>query len=200
LTTRVDRPSPRDPTIASTACTWSDDDDRILAERYRDGDRAAFTDLVVRYQRPIYNAAFWISKSVEDARDVAQTTFLRAAERIDDYDPRYKFFSWLYRIAVNEALNQLRRRDQEGPIDDDATLPGPDHLDPASQFDERQRAQRLHHALMNLSTNDRAVLTLRHFGEQSYAEMALALGIDEKTVKSRLFDARQRLRQRLGDL
>jgi RNA polymerase sigma-70 factor (ECF subfamily) len=190
----------RDPTNLSPACTSQDDEDRRLVERYRGGERAAFTDLVVRYQRSIHNAAFWISKSAEDANDVAQTAFLKAAERIDDYDPRYKFFSWLYRIAVNEALNQVRRRHREEALDEEDELPAAASLDPAVQFVERQRARHLHEALMKLSINDRTVLTLRHFGEQSYADMALALDIDEKTVKSRLFDARQRLRQWLGDL
>ena len=166
-------------------------------QRYRDGDRSAFTDLVVRYQRPIFNAAFWITKRSEDAGDVAQTTFLRAAERIDDYDPRYKFFSWIYRIAVNVALNQVREHGRDDPGDDETEVSAPDSVDPAHQLDARQQSQRLHAALMKLSANDRAVITLRHFGEESYADIAIALDIEEKTVKSRLFDARQRLRQLL---
>ncbi len=165
-------------------------------QRYRDGDRSAFTDLVVRYQRPIFNAAFWITKRSEDASDVAQTTFLKAAERIDDYDPRYKFFSWIYRIAVNEALNQVRAQ-HEDESDDETDLSAPESADPARQLDARQQSQRLQAALMKLSANDRAVITLRHFAEESYADIAIALDIEEKTVKSRLFDARQRLRQLL---
>jgi RNA polymerase sigma-70 factor, ECF subfamily len=78
------------------------DDDKVLLERFRSGDRSAFTVLVMRYQKPIYNAAFWVLRKAEDASDVTQTVFLKVVERIDDYDPQYKFFSWLYRIAVNE--------------------------------------------------------------------------------------------------
>jgi DNA-directed RNA polymerase specialized sigma24 family protein len=78
-----------------------DDSDLTLLQRYRAGDSAAFRQLVVRYERPIYNAAFWVLRSAEDARDVAQIVFMRVAERADEYDPRYKFFSWIYRIAVN---------------------------------------------------------------------------------------------------
>jgi RNA polymerase sigma-70 factor, ECF subfamily len=190
----------RDPTFSPAACTSPDDADRALVERFRGGDRDAFTGLVVRYQRAIYNAAFWISKRPEDARDAAQATFLKVAEQIDEYDPQYKFFSWIYRIAVNEALNQVRRQGRDDPLDDDTVVAAPDGTDPADRFAERQRAKRLHEAMLKLSTNDRTVLTMRHFGEQSYAEMADALGIEEKTVKSRLFDARNRLRQLLGDL
>ena len=89
-----------------------DTTDQALVERFRGGDRDAFTELVVRYQRPIYNAAFWILRKPEDASDITQTVFLRVAERLDEYDARYKFFSWIYRIAVNESLNLLRRYEQ----------------------------------------------------------------------------------------
>ena len=85
------------------------DDDAQLLQRFREGDREAFTELVIRYQKPIYNAAFWVVRKAEDASDVTQTVFLKVVERLDEYDPQYKFFSWIYRIAVNESLNLLRR-------------------------------------------------------------------------------------------
>ena len=96
-----------------------DDTDQALLERFRNGDRDAFTTLVVRYQRPLYNAAFWVLRSAEDANDVTQIVFLKIAEQLDEYDPRYKFFSWIYRITVNESLNQLRRKRREEPLDDE---------------------------------------------------------------------------------
>ncbi len=95
------------------------DDDVQLLERFRNGDREAFTELVIRYQRPIYNAAFWVLRKAEDANDVTQIVFLKVAERLDDYDPQYKFFSWIYRIAVNESLNLLRRNGHEDELDDE---------------------------------------------------------------------------------
>jgi RNA polymerase sigma-70 factor, ECF subfamily len=196
-------PDPRstgEPTFPAAARTWEADDDRLLVQRYRQGDRDAFTDLVVRYQRPVYSAAFWILKTSEDAHDVAQTVFLKAAERIDDYDPQYKFFSWIYRIAVNEALSLQRRRGHEEPLDDDAAQPAPDGDGPESQVSASQRAQRLRSAVMSLTASQRAVITLRHFQECSYEEVAEILGIEERTVKSRLFEARQRLRALLADL
>jgi RNA polymerase sigma-70 factor (ECF subfamily) len=176
------------------------DDDKELLERFRNGDRAAFTELVIRYQKPIYNAAFWVLRKAEDASDVTQTVFLKVVERLDDYDPQYKFFSWIYRIAVNESLNLLRRNGDHDELDDEAEFEGLQSASPEWRLDEAQRSQRLQHALMRLSTNDRTVLTLRHFSECSYQEIAQVLEIDEKTVKSRLFDARQRLRALLADL
>ena len=83
--------------------------DQALLARYRNGDRTAFKELVVRYQRPIYNAALWLLRRPEDAADITQIVFLRVAERLDEYDPKFKFFSWIYRIAVNESFNLMRR-------------------------------------------------------------------------------------------
>ncbi|HEX7329427.1 MAG TPA: sigma-70 family RNA polymerase sigma factor [Casimicrobiaceae bacterium] len=177
-----------------------DEADRALIERYRKGDRDAFTELVVRYQRPIYNAAFWILRRAEDAGDIAQMVFMRVAERADDYDPQYRFFSWIYRIAVNESLNLLRRNGNEDPLDEEHDIPQPESANPEARLDAAQRAARLRQAMMSMTTMDRTVLTLRHFSECSYQEIADILEVDEATVKSRLYEARQRLRSLLDDL
>jgi RNA polymerase sigma-70 factor, ECF subfamily len=177
-----------------------DDADKALVERFRGGDREAFTELMVRYQRPIYNAAFWVLRRPEDASDVTQTVFLRVAERLDDYDERFKFFSWIYRIAVNESLNMLRRGRHEEQIDDDADFAGTGNDDPEKQLGTAQLSARLRGALMRLPTAARMVISLRHFSDCSYEEIGQILEIDEKTVKSRLYEARQRLREMLKDL
>jgi RNA polymerase sigma-70 factor, ECF subfamily len=176
------------------------DSDQELVERYRGGDRAAFTELVIRYQRPIYNAAFWVLGKAEDANDVTQAVFLKIAERLDEYDAQQKFFSWIYRIAVNESLNLLRRNKREEELDDEIDLPGSDRADPERQASDAQLSRRIQSVLMSMSTNDRTVLTLRHFSECSYEEIGQILELDEKTVKSRLFEARRRLRDLLRDL
>ena len=177
-----------------------DDDDNTLLQRYRNGDAAAFRTLVLRYQRPVYNAAFWVLRNADDAQDVAQTVFLRLAERAEDYDPRYKLFSWIYRMAVNEALNVLRRSSREEALDEDADFADDGGADPQQRLQDDQRSQHLRRALMKMSVADRTVLTLRHFSELSYAEIADVLQVDEKTVKSRLFEARQRLRAMLPEM
>ena len=184
----------RAPTSARLACISDEEEDRALAERVRQGDREAFTALVVRYQRPVYNAALWVLRRAEDASDVSETVFLKVAERIDDYDPRFKFFSWIYRIAVNESLNLLRRHDREQPLGDDYDADDDGAADPERRLDAAERSQHVRRALMRMATNDRLVLMLRHFSDCSYDEMAQILGLDEKTVKSRLYEARQRLR------
>lgn len=176
-----------------------DDTDHALLERFRRGDTAAFRALVVRYQRPVYNAAFGVLRNADDARDVAQTVFMRVAERSGDYDPSHKFFSWIYRIAVNEALNLLRRSGREEGLDEDAEIPDT-VAGPERRFEDDERMRLLHKALKKMSVADRTVITLRHFSELSYQEIAEATGVDEKTVKSRLFEARQRLRVLLPEL
>ena len=177
----------------------SDEDNELLA-RFRRGDRAAFTELVIRYQKPIYNAAFWVLRKAEDANDVTQIVFLKVVERLDDYNPQYKFFSWIYRIAVNESLNLLRRNGHDEPLDEDAEFEAPPGCGPESQVGSHEVSRRVQDTVMRMSTNDRTVLCLRHFSECSYEEIAQVLDIDEKTVKSRLFDARKRLRVLLEDL
>ena len=174
--------------------------DLELLERYRKGDRDAFSDLVVRYQRPIYNAAFWVLRRAEDANDVTQTVFLRVAERLDEYDPKYKFFSWIYRIAVNESLNLLRRNGHEEALDDEIDIPDGDGANPEWQAGKAETSKRIRNALMSMNTNDRTVLMLRHFSECSYQEIGQILELDERTVKSRLFEARHRLAVLLKDL
>lgn len=173
------------------------DTDEALVERCRGGDAAAFRALVDRYQRPLYNAAYRVLGNAEDARDVIQATFMEVAQRLDGFDPRHRFFSWIYRIAVNAALNVARRHRHE------SALPGeeqPSGASPQDRLEDAEVARRIQGALLQLSPDDRAVLTLRHFSELSYREIAGVLAIDEKTVKSRLFEARQRLRELLHDL
>lgn len=176
------------------------DHDQALLEGCRNGDRAAFATLVNRYQKPIYNAAYRVLGNADDAADTAQAVFLKVAERLHEYDPRFKFFSWLYRIAVNESLNLLRRNGREEPLDDEIELPGADSANPEWQLNEAQLSRRVQGALMRMKAGDRVVIALRHFSECSYREIGHILDLDEKTVKSRLFEARSRLRTLLGDL
>jgi RNA polymerase sigma-70 factor, ECF subfamily len=176
------------------------DTDLELVERYRGGDRAAFTELVIRYQRQVYNAAYWVLRRAEDANDITQEVFLKVAERLDDYDPRFKFFSWIYRIAVNESLNLLRRNNREQALDHELDVTAVDGDNPEQQLGDEQLSRRIRTALMRMTAADRTVLTLRHFSECSYHEIGQILDLDEKTVKSRLFEARQRLRGSLADL
>jgi RNA polymerase sigma-70 factor (ECF subfamily) len=164
-------------------------DDGLWVARCLRGDPSAFEPLVERYQRVLYTVAFRMLGNTEDARDAVQNAFVRAYERLDTYDPARKFFSWIYRIAVNECLNTIRARHPSEEL-------GPELQIEAGIYEAVQVAElqdRIQRALTHLTPEYRDVVVLRHFGELSYEEIASALSIPVKTVKSRLFTARQRL-------
>jgi RNA polymerase sigma-70 factor, ECF subfamily len=171
-----------------------EEDDATLVRRCREGDRAAFELLVVRYQRPVYNAALRLLRDAEEAKDVAQTTFLKVFEHLGDYDPSFKFYSWIYRIAINESLNAIATRRFRGESDGEEAdgAPGPDR-----QLEGEQMSRAIDEALTHIRPELRAVIVLRHFMHLSYQDMAEVLLLPEKTVKSRLYSARQLLRDQL---
>lgn len=167
-----------------------DDRDRKLVRRCLDGDRSASTELVDRYHRVLFNVALRMLGNVQDAEDVTQTVFGNAFLALRSYDPTFRFLSWIYRMAVNESLNALKRRRPAVPLDDEPGLAAPGFGDD-SAADAEERVGR---ALMDLKPDDRAVVVLRHFASYSYDEIASVLEVPVRTVKSRLFTARQRLR------
>jgi RNA polymerase sigma-70 factor, ECF subfamily len=163
--------------------------DTELVARCLQGEADAFEPLVERYQKALFNAAWRVLGDREDARDVVQAAFVKAWEKLGTFDPRYRFFSWMYRIVVNESLNARERRRGAVPLSAGlATAGGPEDA-----LRSRERADALQSALLRLSTEDRRVIALRHFAELSYAEIGEALELNEKTVKSRLHEARRRL-------
>jgi RNA polymerase sigma-70 factor (ECF subfamily) len=163
--------------------------DADLVERCLGGDKEAFAPLVRRYERVLYNVAARMLGDREEARDVTQEVFLKAYQKLGTFDPRYRFFSWVYRIVVNESLNVRSRRPPVVPLELEPAGGG----SPEEALQNRERRDRLQSALACLRPDDREVLVLRHFAELSYAEIGDAIGVAEKTVKSRLHEARQRL-------
>ena len=170
------------------------DPDEALVARCLGGELEAFETIVSRYQRVLFNAAYRLLGDREDARDVAQGALVKAYEKLASFDPRYRFFSWIYRIVVNEALNTRDRRRPSAPLLWD--LPASGNLE--ERLASRERSDSVQAALLRLSAEDREVIVLRHFAELSYAEIGETLGLPEKTVKSRLHEARQRLGRMLG--
>jgi len=170
-----------------------DQEDGDVVARCLAGDTAAFAQLVERYERVLFSVALRMLGNPEDARDATQDAFIKVFQRLRDYKPEYRFFSWIYRILTNECLNALRaRRPQEPDIPEMAITSGA--LE-ALELEERRRAVQA--AIGALPTDYRDVLILRHFAELSYEEVADTLAIPVKTVKSRLYTARQQLGQRL---
>lgn len=173
--------------------TAADESDRTLVRRYLDGEQDAAWDLVDRYQRPLFTVALRMLGNYQDAEDVTQTVFGNAFRELDSYDPTYRFFSWIYRMTVNESLNALRRRKEMVTLEDHPEIPAAG----SSADDAMEVEEHVGKALLQLKPDDRAVVVLRHFRSLSYDEIGEVLGIPAKTVKSRLFTARERLRSLL---
>ena len=160
------------------------------------GDLAAFDALVDRYEGPLFNAAYRITGSVEDAMDATQAAFVKVFEKLHTFDPTYRFFSWIYRIVINQSLNIVNQRRDESGLDLELPAVGGN---PETACSDSETARVLNLALMELGPEHRTVILLKHFEGFSYREIGELLGIPEKTVKSRLFSARQRLRLILGE-
>jgi RNA polymerase sigma-70 factor, ECF subfamily len=158
------------------------------------GDERAFEILLLRFQGPVFNAVLRMVRDREEAADLTQTAFLKAYEQLETFDPRHKFFSWLYRIAINEAINHIKRRRRIEPLDGEWAAAG---RSPEAVLVGSDLSDQVQDALMSLSTDYRTVLVLRHFEGCSYDEIAAIVGVAAKTVKSRLFSARSQLKERL---
>ena len=167
------------------------DDDTVLVQRSLEGDRNAFGVLVEKYQKPMFNVALRIVHDYQDASDVTQAAFIDAYENLKRFDPRYRFYSWLYKITVNGCLNLVGRRQRFVGLNEEMVSVDkqPDEL-----YSEKDTASIVEKALMRLSPEYRVVIVLNHFQDLSYKEISDVLSIPEKTVKSRLFTARQLLK------
>jgi len=170
------------------------DDDLVSVARCLQGDASAFEPIVRRYERVMFAISLRLLGDFEEARDATQDAFVRAYEKLHTFDPSRKFFSWLYRIVVNECLNVRRARRPHEPLD--AAYPT------TSVAFEAVAAAELHSkvqaALGQLTREYREVIVLRHFADLSYDEISEVTGVELKTVKSRLFTARERLAKLLG--
>jgi RNA polymerase sigma-70 factor (ECF subfamily) len=165
--------------------------DRISVERCLNGDLDGFTALIDRYERPVFNAIYQMVRNYEDARELCQQVFMKVYESLGSYDPERKFFSWIYRIAMNESINHMKSRQEWEPLDEN--LPT-SRANPAEELESAERSRNVQHALLGLDAKYRAVIVLRHFLHLSYREAAEVLSLPEKTVKSRLFAGRQLLK------
>lgn len=162
------------------------------------GDREAFRYLVERYQGVVFGTAYNMTGNRAIAEELAQEAFLSAWKGIRTFRRGRPFKPWLMRILVNEVMNQRRRRYVVTTPIEGGDWPG-DAEDPAASLESRLERQTLQQAIAGLSPEHRQVVVLRYFAEMTVQEVARAAGLNEGTVKSRLFRAHQALRQRLSD-
>ena len=172
-------------------------DDTKLIERCMHGDRGAFEALLVEYEKPVFNAAYRMLNNRDDARDVTQTVFLKVFENFKQFDPSRRFFSWIYRITLNESINWLGKENRLEPLLFDAADEG---KGPEQELESARVSAGVQAALMTIKTEYRTVVVLKHFLGCSYVEISEILEIPEKKVKSRLYTARQQLKDALTGL
>jgi RNA polymerase sigma-70 factor (ECF subfamily) len=180
----------------------------ISIEALRSGDRAEFARLVDAYSAPIYRLGLRMLGNEQDAEDVLQNTFLSALTHLSNFEGRSSVLTWLYRIAVNEALMTMRRGKPEVNIDDTDASDEIDDLAPSQFVDwgalpedvllSVEGRQTLDAAIQRLPENLRMVFLLRDIQELSIKNTAEALGLTESNVKVRLLRARLSLREQLS--
>jgi RNA polymerase sigma-70 factor (ECF subfamily) len=178
-----------------------------LVAQAQAGDTQAFAELVRRYERKIYRLAKNITQNDEDAEDVLQDAFLKAYEHLSGFQGQSKFYTWIVRIAVNEALMKLRKRKGDRFVSLDEPIDtGEEEVkrevavwegNPEQQYSQEELQRILNEAVQELKPDFRTVFTLRDIEELSTEETAETLGISIPAVKSRLLRARLALREKL---
>lgn len=188
---------------------WMAGNDAGDVARAKAGDQGAYRSLVERHSRAVFRLAWRMTGNEQDAEDVVQETFFKAYRRLNQFEDRSAFSSWLHRIAVNCAYDLLRtrarqREDATAPTGDDGSgadpldrfesaAPLPDHIAHSGQIARRVRA-----AMTRLSPRERAAFALRHFEGRPMREIAELLGIDEGAAKHSVFRAVRKLRPALA--
>jgi RNA polymerase sigma-70 factor (ECF subfamily) len=180
-------------------------DDRELVDAARGGDREAFRTLFERYNRRAYALALGVVRQADDALDVVQDAFIKAHKHLDKFEGTSSFYTWLYRIVMNLAIDHLRKHKRvtelrDGDEVDDSLLPQLLGGNPGRALMDKEIRDRIDQALAELSDNHRAVLVMRELEGMSYEEMATVMGCSKGTIMSRLFHARKNMQRMLADL
>ncbi len=172
------------------------------------GDQDRFGDLVERYQRRLVNYLYRLLHNVDEAHDLAQEVFIKVYQALDRFDARYKFSTWIFRVAQNAGIDQIRKRRlklvsihrrEEGTSEShDWDLPSPDR-GAYGDLRNRERGEAIREAIEGLPWEYRELILLRHFGELSYDEIAALKQMPLGTVKNKLFRGRQMLKEQLAD-
>jgi RNA polymerase sigma-70 factor, ECF subfamily len=190
-----------------TVTSQIETDEAPLVAKAREGDTRAFGDLVRKYEGKIFRLAQHVTQNREDAEDVLQETFLKAYEHLDQFQGNSKFYTWIVRIAVNQALMKLRRRKTDRSVSlDEAIDTGEDTVvreiaawdpDPEARYSQDELHGILQSAVQSLAPPYRSVFVLRDVEDLSTEETAEVLNLSVPAVKSRLLRARLQLREKL---
>jgi RNA polymerase sigma-70 factor, ECF subfamily len=169
------------------------DQDRHLIEEFQAGDEFAFVSLYNRYKGPIYAFCYKMMGDREQARDVMQETFLRVYENRDRLTSTKAFKSWIFTIARNQCLNQIRKDRREVPLTDEGEIASLKTDSPASRLEKSERIALVTRHINALKPDYKEVIVLREYQNMSYEEIAAVTRSTISAVKSRLFKARRKL-------
>ncbi|AJE87656.1 RNA polymerase sigma factor [Streptomyces physcomitrii] len=173
--------------------------DELLAARAREGDEGAFETLVHRHGPALLKLAARILGDTAEAEDAVQEAFVSAWRRLPEYRGEAAFRTWMYRIVTNRCLNQLRSRRPAADLDAVPEPAAPEHeASPARAAESTAAMKALGTALAELSPEQRACWVLRELHNQSYEEIAEAVGITHQAVRGRIFRARRHLTEAMG--
>jgi RNA polymerase sigma factor (sigma-70 family) len=176
--------------------------EKKIIEKVLGGDANAFEELVLKYEKTVYNLALRMVGDRDDAFDMTQEAFIKAYGSLSSFRGDSKFSVWIYRIATNVCLDFLRSKSRKQQVsltvsdddDEDAQLDIPDPSStPEQQLIKKISMQSVEEGLKTLPDKQRQILVMRELGGMSYAEIGKALSLEEGTVKSRIFRARKRL-------
>ena len=177
-----------------------------LVKKAQQGDSEAFEELVRAYEKKVYGMALRMTGNTEDAFDVAQEVFIKAFRSLKGFKLESRFSTWLFRLSSNMCIDFLRKAGRRNELsldllNEDGTqvrdMPDIRHS-PELEYEKKELAQSVSDALMRLPAEYRQIIILRDLNSLSYAEIAQTLNLEEGTVKSRLFRARERMRKELA--
>ncbi len=178
-------------------------DESSLVDRFKNDEKAAFEELVLKYQDRIYNLCRYMLGNTSDAEDAAQDTFLKAYQKLKDFKPEASLYTWLYRIAVNTCLDYKKKpffesfftKTDEG--EEFVEEPASDWPSPEKLYESKQVGLALHNSIRKLPPKLRTAIVLKEIEGLSYDEIADILEVSIGTVKSRISRAREELKHRL---
>jgi len=168
-------------------------DDNELVYEVLHGSRSSFEVLIERYQKKIYGMILQMTNDRELAKDLTQDVFVKVYTNLSGFSFKYRFYSWLYRIALNETLNGLKQRRHFESIDKAQNIPA----DVNAQPDSSESSILLKQAIRELKDPYRSLILLKYYFGLSYEEISETMGISPRKVKDRLFNARLELRNKL---